>query len=720
MPGHAKLSNARRKIGAPLKAAIRLAGLFAGRRDGNIAILFGFMLAVLMFFTGGAVDYTRYNAVRADVVESMDAAGLAMAQIDAMNGPEIRNLSEAAREAYLKEQGIKFFYENFKHAAWVTDLDVDFDVTEATIVPKANGKVRTIFLRLGEKLYDGTSGPDSKLAYLKLGAETEITRSVMGNTEVALVLDITGSMSGQRIEDLKDAAKELIDILVRDDQTEYYTKVGLAPYSVAVNVGAHATTLRGSITPGRPITGATWRNGPARNISGATRANPVRVTTSTNHGYANGDVVYIAGVGGMTQINNRVFTVSNVSSNAFDLQGVNGTSFSNFSSGGTVSRCERANCELNVVSNAHGFNTGDIVHITGVGGMTQINNRTFQVTRIDANNFLLSNIVAGGFSNYTSGGSAACTNEGCEHLTFATAHGSKNITGATRASPVVISSSSHGFQNGDLVYITGVNGMTQLNNKLFTVANRTNHTYALANIDGSNFGTYSSGGSAQHRMTYRISTCVTERLGPQAYTDAPGATANLGRMYEDTRNYNPCNLPVITPLSRDKEGLKTAIENMGVQGSTSGHIGAAWGWYLISPNFATIFGADSVPAAYDDEEVSKSVILMTDGEFNSTFCQGVVSNDSLSGSGANQYRHSCDAPNGLSRDQALSLCNGMKSQGVNVYTVGFMISGSADTVALMNNCATSTAHAYITDDGEALKRAFATIARDIAQLHISR
>lgn len=89
-------------------------------------------------------------------------------------------------------------------------------------------------------------------------------------------------------------------------------------------------------------------NGPvletAQNITGATQANPVVITYSGADNYANGNQVEISGVVGMTQLNGRRFKVANVStgSNTFELQdlsgnNVNGTAYTAYSSGGTVS-----------------------------------------------------------------------------------------------------------------------------------------------------------------------------------------------------------------------------------------------------------------------------------------------------------------------------------------------------------------------------------------------
>ena len=53
------------------------------------------------------------------------------------------------------------------------------------------------------------------------------------------MLDTTGSMSGQKILDLKAAAKDLVDIVVWDDQSQYTSKIAIAPFSAHVNVGGY-------------------------------------------------------------------------------------------------------------------------------------------------------------------------------------------------------------------------------------------------------------------------------------------------------------------------------------------------------------------------------------------------------------------------------------------------------------------------------------------------
>lgn len=76
----------------------------------------------------------------------------------------------------------------------------------------------------------------------------------------------------------------------------------------------------------------------AQNVTGITKANPAVVTYSGADTYANGDRVVITGVLGMTQVNNREFTVANVNvgANTFELSGVNSTGYGVYTSGGTV------------------------------------------------------------------------------------------------------------------------------------------------------------------------------------------------------------------------------------------------------------------------------------------------------------------------------------------------------------------------------------------------
>ncbi len=75
--------------------------------------------------------------------------------------------------------------------------------------------------------------------------------------------------------------------------------------------------------------------GPARAITGATAANPV-VVTAVGHGFETGDLVVIRSVVGMRQLNEHAFRITRIDADRFSLNGVNGTGYTAYTSGGTA------------------------------------------------------------------------------------------------------------------------------------------------------------------------------------------------------------------------------------------------------------------------------------------------------------------------------------------------------------------------------------------------
>ena len=84
---------------------------------------------------------------------------------------------------------------------------------------------------------------------------------------------------------------------------------------------------------------------------------------------------------------------------------------------------------------------------------------------------------------------------------------SKTISGLTAANPGVVTATSHGYSNGDHVWINSVVGMTEVNGRRFTVANKTTNTFELSGVDTSGYTAYSSAGTAE--KVYEIATSFT-------------------------------------------------------------------------------------------------------------------------------------------------------------------------------------------------------------------
>ena len=199
-------------------------GRFARDRRGNIAILFALMSAVLFLFAGGAVDYARWNAVRADMVESMDAASLAVAQL--------AKSDTTKTDAQLKTYGENFFKENFSYEDEINSFALNFDLSDSTVVSTCvTGSIDTYLL--------GVAGIDE----LDIDNCVEITKYGTGKIELALVLDVTGSMNHniggkKKINSLKSAVKDMLDVMYGSDATSDNVKIGVVPFNDFVNPGA--------------------------------------------------------------------------------------------------------------------------------------------------------------------------------------------------------------------------------------------------------------------------------------------------------------------------------------------------------------------------------------------------------------------------------------------------------------------------------------------------
>ncbi|ODT38038.1 MAG: hypothetical protein ABS55_01730 [Lautropia sp. SCN 70-15] len=131
-----------------------------------------------------------------------------------------------------------------------------------------------------------------------------------------------------------------------DDGTLTFTSAGAASYPNMALTGSGSnfakTTHNGQACGIADVAGNIYKINPGmtsigttKAISAATKTNPVQITV-TGHGRITGDVAVIEGVVGMTQINTKAFTVTVVDANNLTLDGVDGTAFGTYTSGGTL------------------------------------------------------------------------------------------------------------------------------------------------------------------------------------------------------------------------------------------------------------------------------------------------------------------------------------------------------------------------------------------------
>ncbi len=199
---------------------------FAKDQRGSIIFVFAVMSALMMGMIGGSVDYGRWLSAKSKTLNAMDAAVLAGGRVLQLPGKTEADAVSAAQ---------KYYAENKSNALYVDNTT--FSVQNNEVVGTSTSSVKTPFL--------GAAG----IKTLPVNVTSKAILAAGGNAgshvEIAIMLDTTGSMGGQKMTDLKDAAKDLIDIVVWQDQSTYTSRVALAPFSEYVNVG---TAYFGQIT----------------------------------------------------------------------------------------------------------------------------------------------------------------------------------------------------------------------------------------------------------------------------------------------------------------------------------------------------------------------------------------------------------------------------------------------------------------------------------------
>lgn len=186
---------------------------FARDRAGAVALLFGLTLIPLLGFVGGAVDYAQAYRTRAKLQNAIDAAALTA-------GREI-DMGATQEDAHAK--AVSVLHSNLGED-FPGGVSANFTFNEDEVTAIADMTLDTFVL--------GVIGMNT----IDIGV-TSTVNIAGGTVEVALVLDNSGSMSGSKIRDLKDAAKRLTQILFLNDRTRKGVKMGVVPFAAAVNVG---------------------------------------------------------------------------------------------------------------------------------------------------------------------------------------------------------------------------------------------------------------------------------------------------------------------------------------------------------------------------------------------------------------------------------------------------------------------------------------------------
>jgi Flp pilus assembly protein TadG len=200
---------------------------FISNQSGNAALTFGLCVFILIMTVGAAIDFSRVITVRKAVQDASDIAVLHAMQFSqgSMTDTEIANLRQSeADTAFAQNFSSPYFFGVTK------TLTKESQGTSSQETYHVQGKVTSIFGAL--------FGKDYYLINI-----TSKSQSSMSKTQIAFVLDVTGSMAGDnRMTNLKSSVDSVLSSILVNGTNVSGTEVGIVPFNTQVRI-AQGTNL---------------------------------------------------------------------------------------------------------------------------------------------------------------------------------------------------------------------------------------------------------------------------------------------------------------------------------------------------------------------------------------------------------------------------------------------------------------------------------------------
>lgn len=232
----------------------------------------------------------------------------------------------------------------------------------------------------------------------------------------------------------------------------------------------------------------------------------------------------------------------------------------------------------------------------------------------------------------------------------------------------------------------------------------------------------------------RPDNCATERKDNNGNADMSADGPDTVRTDRNGKKYyalvnrddhlgggmNRCPDAEMIPLTADSDALLDSIDDFQADGYTAGAIAIQWTYYMLSPQWRTAIrnaGLGKGASDANPKKIAKVAILMTDGQFNTAFAGA---GDSYNGQG------------NLARGNAETLCGNMKTDGIEIFTIGFdlddkdMSATERDQAkAVLKDCSskdTSAAkrHFFDVSTGAELDDAFQEIIRNTEKVALTQ
>lgn len=182
---------------------------------GNVAIITALAIVPLLAILGGGVDIVRATTMSARLSAAVDSATLAAANLTNTRDVEIV-INEYIDSNFVGQDSVRDSIS--------LSYNADTALNAKTISVSASGHIDTYFL--------GLFG----IRTLPISSASIATQSKT-NVEIALVLDISSSMRGNKIANLKVAADSFVRKILEDEDARDVTSISIIPFGGTVNIG---------------------------------------------------------------------------------------------------------------------------------------------------------------------------------------------------------------------------------------------------------------------------------------------------------------------------------------------------------------------------------------------------------------------------------------------------------------------------------------------------
>jgi Flp pilus assembly protein TadG len=201
------------------KVPLRARDRFDRDQRGNVALVFAVSAIPLIGLLGGAVDITRHQRHKVELLNAMDSTAIALATRGAKDDADADAFVNDYISALLSANG----RDPMLHVG-------DFNATQI----KGGYRIHS------DATMETAFMPLIGVSEMRLDLTTEVM-TTGGDYEVALALDNTGSMAEHnKIGALKTAANHLIDVLYKETGAEDRVKMALVPFTTTVNIRGEA------------------------------------------------------------------------------------------------------------------------------------------------------------------------------------------------------------------------------------------------------------------------------------------------------------------------------------------------------------------------------------------------------------------------------------------------------------------------------------------------